>query len=367
MRITQISAHTVSTNYRDAWQHDRRYYIKTENQANTILTVETDSGLSGIGEAAHSPGLYGETPSSTLGALNLVKPHLLGRQALNRNELLNLVDRVMPLGNLAFISALDQAFHDLAGKALNVPVVELLGGKAHQTLPTHISPPTNDSCLDYLNDFLSQGYRVFKIKMSGDTRYDLDLIGNALDAVGESVTLALDANQGWSVPQTLAIAHAIQAHPSFKDNIILEQPVRGNDFEGMAQIRRGTRLRLMADDGIRTNADLLRLIRLEAADIVSIKISRVGGIRKALAMVAMAEAANLLYIIDEINEMRVCNTAVAHLALATRAPLYTGVTCHLLLERDVVAEGGVRVINGQAVIDDQPGLGIGRLNLDTDN
>lgn len=366
MRITDITAHTVHTKYRDSWQHDRRFYVKTDLQANTILIIHTDEGLTGIGEAAHSPGLYGETPASTEGALELVKPYVLGQPALNRNAVLNTVDRVMPLGNLAFISALDQALHDLAGKATGLPVVELLGGRAHETLPTHINPPTNDSFLSHLEDFLRQGYRVFKIKMSGDTRYDLDMIATALATVDEDVTLSLDANQGWSVPQTLAIASHIESDPNFKDNVILEQPVRGSDFDGMAQVRAGTRLKLMADDGIRTPADLSRLIKLEAADIVSIKISRVGGIRKALHMVGMAEAANMLYIIDEINEMRVCNTAVAHLALATRAPLYTGVTCHLLLEDDVVSEGGVRVENGRAVIGDEPGLGIARLNLKDD-
>lgn len=363
MIIKDITAHTVRTDYKGPWQHDKRFYVKTGEQANTIIVVRTDSDIIGIGEATHSPGLYGETPGSTVGALELVKPYIIGKPALNRNLILNIVDRVMPLGNLAFICALDQALLDIAGKAYGLPVVDLLGGRAHDSLPTHINPPTNENFMPCLEKFLDEGYRVFKIKMSGDTAYDLDLISSALKAVDETVTLSLDANQGWNVPQTLAIAARIEADPNYRDNVILEQPVHASDFEGMAEIRKGTKLKLMADDCIRTVGDLWRLIKLQAADIVSIKISRCGGIRKCQQMVAMAEAANMLYIIDEINEMSISNTAVAHLALSTKSPLYTGVTCHLLLKDDIVLEGGVKVENGKAIVSNEPGLGIKRVDL----
>ena len=363
MIIKDITAYTVRTDYKEPWQHDKRFYIKTGEQANTIIVIHTDSDIIGIGEATHSPGLYGETPKSTEGALDMVRPYIIGQPALNRNLILNIIDRVMPLGNLAFISAMDQALLDIAGKAYGVPVVDLLGGRAHESLPTHINPPTNDNFMPILEQFLNEGYRVFKIKMSGDTQYDLDLISSALKVVDADVLLSLDANQGWNVPQTLAIAARIEADPNYRDNVILEQPVHASDFEGMAIIRRSTRLKLMADDCIRTVSDLAQLIKLQAADIVSIKISRCGGIRKCQQMVAMAEAANMLYIIDEINEMRVANTAVAHLALSTKAPLYTGVTCHLLLQDDIVLEGGVRVVNGKAVIGNEPGLGIAKVDL----
>lgn len=363
MIIKDITAHTVRTDYKGPWQNDKRFYIKTGEQANTIIIIHTDTDIYGIGEATHSPGLYGETPGSTVGALDLVRPYIIGKPALNRNLILNIVDRVMPLGNLAFISALDQALLDIAGKFYGVPVVDLLGGRAHESLPTHINPPTNEHFLPILQKCLDDGFRVFKVKMSGDTAYDLNMISSALKTIDETVTLSLDANQGWNVPQTLAIAKRIEDDPNYRDNVILEQPVHASDFEGMAIIRKGTRLKLMADDCIRTVGDLARLIKLQAADVVSIKISRCGGIRKCQQMVAMAEAANMLYIIDEINEMRVSNTAVAHLALSTKFPLYTGVTCHLLLQDDIVLEGGVRVEHGMAVIGNEPGLGIGRVDL----
>ncbi|MCL1900728.1 MAG: hypothetical protein FWG11_09540, partial [Promicromonosporaceae bacterium] len=58
----------------------------------------------------------------------------------------------------------------------------------------------------------------------------------------------------------------------------------------------------------------------------------------------------------------IANTAVAHLALASRRPLYTGVACHTLLEEDV-ADGGVSIVGGAAFVPDAPGLGLTALHL----
>ncbi|QRP48461.1 enolase C-terminal domain-like protein [Amycolatopsis sp. FDAARGOS 1241] len=92
---------------------------------------------------------------------------------------------------------------------------------------------------------------------------------------------------------------------------------------------------------------------------MSLKISRVGGVQKCQQMIRVAEAHNIDYIVDEINEMKIANTAVAHLAVASRNPLYTGVACHTLFEQDIVANGGVTITDGIADVSDRPGLGIG--------
>jgi L-alanine-DL-glutamate epimerase-like enolase superfamily enzyme len=122
----------------------------------------------------------------------------------------------------------------------------------------------------------------------------------------------------------------------------------------------------MADDAIRTADDLQKIIELGAADIVSLKTSRVGGIQKCQQMIHMAEAANVSYIVDEINELRLANTAVAHLALASRKPLYTGTACWTCLIFDIVDGGGVQLVDGHATLPATPGLGIEGLRFPDD-
>lgn len=363
MRITDIVTTPVEIRYRPEYQADKRFYPKGPEQTNVIVEIHTDEGMVGIGEAAHSPGIYGETAWETLAAIDYLGPHLIGQDPLRITWLTMLLDRYSPVGNVAAKAGLDIALHDLAGKILGVPVYQLLGGRVHDSLPTHITPATYQDTTSDLLALMGRGYRAFKQKMSGDTDYDIALVSSILDEIPEDVVLSIDVNQGWTVNQTLDIVGVFERRKTFPRNLILEQPIDGYDLAGAAEIRRATRIPIMLDDGIRSVADLRNILDARAADIVSLKISRVGGIQRCQQMITMAEAANVAYIVDEINEMRVANTAVAHLAFASKRPIYTGVCCHLLLEQDIVTGGGVWVENGEAMINDQPGLGIEGLDL----
>lgn len=364
MKIVEIKATPVAVRYTEAFQHDKRFYPKAPTQTNVLVELVTDEGISGIGECAHAPGIYGENHASTLAALDYLRPVIVDRDPMAISAINIDLDRMSPIQNIAAKAGIDVALHDLVGKALGVPVYQLLGGRVHDKLPTHISPATYEDTRKDVERLLKQGFRIFKQKMSGNTEYDVGLIFSLLDILPDDATVSLDANQGWSVNQTLEIAGRIERRPGYRSNsLILEQPIRGADFTGLRRIRDNTSLRVMADDGIRTIDDLHKILHADAADIVSLKISRVGGIQKCQQMIKMAEAANVDYIVDEINELRVANTAVAHLALASKSPIYTGTTCHLCLEHDIVTEGGVIVKEGYASLGTGAGLGITGLDL----
>ncbi|MBF8192597.1 mandelate racemase/muconate lactonizing enzyme family protein [Nonomuraea sp. K274] len=365
MKITEVVTTPVAIKYRPEYQADKRYYPKPPEQTNVIVEIHTDEGQVGIGEAAHAPGIYGETAGATIAGIDYVTPALLGQDPRQITKINMGIDRLSPVGNIAAKAGLDIALHDLVGKILGVPVYQLLGGRVHESVKTHITPATYEDTASDLLELIDKGYRAFKQKMSGDTEYDLALIESLLDRVPDHVVLSLDVNQGWSVKETLDVISVLERRAKFPRNVILEQPIDGADIRGAARIRNATAIPIMLDDGIRTAADLQRILDAEAADIVSLKISRVGGIQRCLQMIKMAEATNVSYIVDEINEMRVANTAVAHLALASKSPLYTGVACHLLLETDIVTSGGVWIEDGEAHVNDRPGLGIDGLDLST--
>lgn len=362
MRITEVKAIPVAVKYRPEYQADKRFYPKPPEQTNVVVELLTDEGVVGWGEAAHAPGLYGETAGATIAGIEYLKPALLGQDPLKITAINKAIDRLSPVGNIAAKAGLDIALHDLAGKIIGVPVYQLLGGRTHDSLPTHITPATYEETAADLLALVNIGYRAFKQKMSGDLSYDISLIDELLEKVPSGVTLSLDVNQGWSVNETVKVLDHLDRRAPHTPNLILEQPIDGADVAGAAFLRQRSPIPLMLDDGIRTEADLRRILEAGAADIVSLKISRVGGIQRCQRLIAMAEAYNVSYIVDEINEMRIANTAVAHLALASRRPIYTGVACHLLLEENI-ADGGVRVEDGHAVVDDLPGLGITALHL----
>jgi L-Ala-D/L-Glu epimerase len=135
-----------------------------------------------------------------------------------------------------------------------------------------------------------------------------------------------------------------------------------HDLEGMAYVTLKTSIPIIADECARTPRDVYNVCKSRAADIINVKLTKAGGLYPAKQCIAIAEAANIPYIVDEINEMHICNTAVAHLAMSAKDIVYGGCTCHLILEKDIVKQGGVVVKGGVATLSDTPGLGIQKLD-----
>jgi len=100
----------------------------------------------------------------------------------------------------------------------------------------------------------------------------------------------MDANTGWSVPETLQVLRALADHRVD----YLEQPVKRNDLAGMAAIRRAAQgVPLMADEACMSIADAHAIVAAQAADVLCIKLYKHGGITPARKIAAIAEAANL--------------------------------------------------------------------------
>ena len=144
-------------------------------------------------------------------------------------------------------------------------------------------------------------------------------------------------------------------------DVILEQPISGDDIDGLAWITKTTPIRILVDDPARTPRDVFRIVQKRAADIISIKVSKAGGIYKALQSIAIAEAANYPYVVDEIGESKVANTAVVYLALVAKDMVYAGGAVHTQFKQDIIEEGGVKVSEGWGRVPDSPGLGIKKL------
>ena len=370
MRIDHFEVYVTTVRYKEPWSSDQRHYFKDTDdgrwvQRNVIVAIHTDSGLVGYGEAAHSPGILGETAESTIGALRLYERVLKGEDPSNIARLHHLMNMATAMGNRAARCAVDVAAHDLLGKKVGAPVYTLLGGRSRERFVTHITPATQDvrGTVAHTLELVQRGFRVFKVKMSGKVDEDIERIDALLDAVPTGVRITLDPNQGWTPSDTVRAAEAIARHPRYCNNVLIEQPIAADDLHGMAFIARHSRVPIMADESACTPRQIAHLLANGMAHAVNIKISKAGGLRPALEAVAVARAFNVPYVIDEINETRVANTAVAHLAVAVPELLYGGCTCHLLLDRDVTDGTGVRVEEGHGVVPgDEPGLGIRALN-----
>jgi L-alanine-DL-glutamate epimerase-like enolase superfamily enzyme len=130
-----------------------------------LLKLHTDEGLVGLGEASPDPEVTCETQESVIQALQTLGPLLEERDPFDIETILRAAGEAMP-GYPAALAALDMALYDLMGKALDVPVYKLLGGKVRGGMCLYpiIPMDTPQTMAAEARQFAGMGYEVLKPK-----------------------------------------------------------------------------------------------------------------------------------------------------------------------------------------------------------
>jgi L-alanine-DL-glutamate epimerase-like enolase superfamily enzyme len=278
-----------------------------------IVRVQTDSGLVGLGEATVSALWSGETSKSTVAALNdLIGPALVGKDPTRITEARKLMDFLIKL-NPFTKSSVEMALWDIAGKALGVPVYQLLGGKLRDTIPTKMMIGAFDlpRVRMLAEQFLGWGVRCLKVKVGLDLAGDVARVKTVREVAGPDVAITVDANCGWNVTTArIALAQLRQF------NLLLaEQPIAPGDTEAMASLRT-IGIPIMADESVFTLADAWNVLRAHAADIVSVYPGKNGGIAASVEIAHVAQAAGIPCHVGSNLELGVGSAAMLHLACA---------------------------------------------------
>lgn len=280
-----------------------------------MIFIHTDCGLEGVGEVTASPDWSGET---NLGAKNLIDTHLAPRLlGEDPRRIRHCMDRMAKTFANPFAKAgIEMALFDIAGKSLNAPVYQLLGGAVRLgQLPLRfpVMPVGPEESADASRRMVQEGFRTIKLKVGHDPlEFDIERLRQVREAVGPEIRITVDANGGWSVNE------AIRAAPHIEEYGVLfvEQPVHRLDLEGLAEVRRKIRLPVMADESVFTVQDALRCIQLRAADIISVYPGKNGGLLNTLAIASLAEAAGVHCAIGSNMEWDVGSATMAHACAA---------------------------------------------------
>ena len=301
-----------------------------------IVEIDTDGGITGVGEACTDIGFFGEPVEEVQSAIDLyLGPKLLGQDPFDREHLLAQID--FP-GNSCAKSGIDLALHDLLGKALGVPVCNLIGGSRRRQVfaVMEVSGGAPDGMAQQCVEWVAQGVRGFKAKVGGIPEEDADRLAAIRDAVGPQIVLRADANQGYSPKEAIRLCRLCEQRGVALE--LLEQPVPKWDLAGMAQVRAAVDVLIEADESAYTPHDVVQIVRAGAADVINIKIGKAGGLYQSKKIAAVAEAAGLECVIGTAWGLGVKVAAKLHLAAATRS-LRHGVEFTELMLHDLLLAG----------------------------
>lgn len=336
---------------------DTAYGDALDTRERVVVTLAAEDGAVGWGEASPLPSFTGETVAAVQVQLREhFLPRLIGRSPFELHAILADLERLP--ANTSAKAAIDVALHDLQGKLLGRPVVDLLGGPVRDrvplTFPIGIEPVA--AAVAKAEAAVAKGIGTLKLKIGRDPAADRDRILAVRRAVGPGVRLRVDANAGYTVPAAIRLlGRLVDADLEY-----VEQPVAGWDRAGLAEIRRATGLAVAADESLHTLRDAVELIERGAADVFAIKLIKTGGLAQARSIAALAAAHRIEVVVISPFETQV--GAAAGLALALSAP--TGGRAHELRVFDSQPDDAVtaiRVAEGAVVPSRAPGLGVDRI------
>jgi o-succinylbenzoate synthase len=344
---------------------------RTTTTDTLVVRVSDTEGTTGWGEA---PQVWQVTGESLAGAAACVEemlaPILIGRDVDDWAPVLATVQRAVAR-NFGAKAAVDTAVRDVVARRCGLTLSAFLRNEA--TTPGAAAPTGGDAYPTVLRtdvtlsaggpDHLAavavqrvaDGFSTLKVKVGTDADSDVARVQAVRDAVGPDVTIRLDANQGWTPDEAVTVIRAVEDADLGVE--LVEQPVRGEDVEGLAWVRSRVGLSIMADEALFSLVDLERILRLDAADLVNVKLAKCGSLGIAVEQLRRAEASGLGTMVGSMMETAIGVGAVAAVAAAHPTSVVNDLDAAWWAARSPVV-GGVRYDGERVLLPEQPGSGI---------
>ncbi|MBO2448856.1 mandelate racemase/muconate lactonizing enzyme family protein [Actinomadura barringtoniae] len=284
MRITKIGTHVVGTPWRNL----------------TLVTVHTDEGLTGVGEArmlGHTDALLGYLAEAE-------RRHVRGTDPFDIEDL---VQR-MKYGDygrageivMSGIACVEMACWDIVGKALGQPVWRLMGGRVRDRVKAYANgwytvDRTPEEFHEAAKRVVDRGYHALKLDPFGAGRLELDhdetmrsigLVEAVRDAIGPDRELLVEMHGRFSPATAIRLAGLLEPYaPSW-----LEEPCPPENLKALAKVSAHTGLPIATGERIHDRFEFRELLELQAADIIQPDVGHLGGIGEVRKLAAAAEA-----------------------------------------------------------------------------
>lgn len=321
----------------------------------TIVFVETDSGITGVGEVDSVFKRRGRLLRHDLE--HALIPAVIGEDPTRITFLVRKMDHVLD-GVEEAKAGIEMALWDILGKSLDAPVYKLLGGKVRDRIPLSYSIPFGapEQMATFALERVKAGHRTIKVKVgSEDGPRDIAAVRSIREAIGPEIRLRVDGNMGW--PNAKHAIGMIRAMEPWNLELV-EQPLPSYDLAGMAEVRRGIGVPLMADESIRNPRSAMDVIRAGAADIANVYVTEAGGLLNAMRIFAMCESAGIPCMIGSMPEFGIGTAAQIHLGVAMTNLGPDSDACGVLYHDEDLLKVPLKIENGFSYPPEGPGLGV---------
>jgi L-Ala-D/L-Glu epimerase / N-acetyl-D-glutamate racemase len=321
---------------------------------NVFIRLETETGLVGWGCSAPDM-VTSETKETVLKSFEFVKRYVIGCDPTRINLLNYILDNVLR-GNPSLKASVNLAMYDIIGKMAGMPLFRLLGGY-REKIATSVTIGLNpkELMVKKAKQIVSDGFNIIKIKCGIDIEKDIENILAIRETVGSEIKLRLDANEGYSVEEALRMIKAIEEKGA--DVEMLEQPTKASYLYSLKEVTHQSPVPIMADETALTLKDSVKLLKHEIADMINIKLMKIGGLTNAIKANMLAELADVPIMVGCMNESMAAMSAGVHFACAFRNVQYADLDSALDFVNDV-AKGGARYEKGFVIPSEKPGLGV---------
>lgn len=334
-------------------------YLSKSVVKSAVVRVTASGGAVGYGNIDPTPGYSKESIEDSLAVIrNRLAPAVIGMDAANVHRIIAKIESIVP-GFLDAKATIEMACVDLSARAANVPVHTYLGGAMKDTLLFNawigILPP--DEAARETRGWQDRGFRSCKIKVGGNIHADRDRVQAVREAVGPAFNIRIDANAGYDADTSIKLAELVAPYRLQ----LFEQPVPADDIAGMARVRKAANavgVPIMADESVLDHASLINIIRMNAADIVKVKVMKQGGFLNTRRMIAAAEAAGIRCVVGHGFGLGV-NTMAEIMLAATSDNVIDGLECvGPLKTKDDVVTQKLDLTRGSIALPAGPGLGV---------
>ena len=318
-----------------------------------VLRLADQDGNEGLGYCHAIPAISTHGAGAEAG-LAFLAQRLVGRPVDDLAGTMEEIDATLAY-QPTVKAAIDMALHDLLARRLGVPVHVLLGGKLRDAVPlSRILPiKSPDDMAANAGRLAGEGYRQLKLKLSGDTDLDVQRIAAVRAAVGEGVALTLDPNQSYNAKQMIAAFGRMERYGI----ALIEQPVPAADFAGLALLTRTLPVAIEADESAQSVRDVFRLVSERAVDVINLKVTNLGGIRRFLQAVRICEAGEVgCRIGAAFGPALLQGMALQAACVVRRLPYACELSEHLHLRDDPFTP--LPVQDGQLRLPSGPGCGV---------